>query len=58
MCDDGQSKDVQFFALVKCVLSLLHRNAVPEMGFSIDKKLLNSHETATYEDTILAQRLS
>ena len=57
MCDD-QSKYVQLFALVKCVLSLLRGNAVPERGFSINKKLLDSHGTATYEDAIVAQRLS
>ena len=57
-CDDGQSKYVQLFALLICVLSLSHGNAVPEKGFSINKKLLDSHETETYENTIVAQRLS
>ena len=49
---------MQLFALVKCILSLSHRNAVPERGLSINKKLLGIHGTATYKDTILAQRLS
>ena len=46
MCDDGQSKYVELFALVNCVVSLSHGNAVPERGFSINKKLLDSRGTA------------
>lgn len=42
-------------ASVKSVPSLFHGNAVPERGFSINKKLLDSHGTATYEDIIVAQ---
>ena len=58
VCDDGQSKYMQLFALVKCVLSLSHGNAVPGRRFSINKKSLDSHGTATYEGKIVAQRLS
>ena len=58
VCDDGQSKYMQLFALMKCVLSLSHGNVVPERRFSIIKKLLDSHRTAAYKDTIVAQRLS
>ena len=43
---------------MKCVLSFSHRNAVPESEFLINKKLLGIHETATYKDAIVAQRLS
>ena len=32
---DGSSKYPQLFALMKCMLSLSHGNAVPEKGFSI-----------------------
>ena len=46
----------QLFSLVKCVLSLSHRNSVPECGFSINKILLDAHRHSRKEDTIVALR--
>ena len=40
---DGLFKYPQLAALMKCVLSLSHGNAVPERGFSINKIMLESH---------------
>ena len=42
------------FALMKCVLSLSHRNAVPERGFSMNKIMLKSHGYTIDNDTIVA----
>ena len=53
---DGKIKYPQLFALVKCMLSLSHGNAVPERGFSINKKLIDAHGATIYEDTIQAHR--
>ena len=46
MTDDenGSYKYPQLVALIKCVLSLRHGNAVPERGFSINKILLESRK--------------
>ena len=55
--DNGFFKYPQLFALVKCVLSLSHGNAVPERGFSINKILLESHGYTIANDTVSALRL-
>ena len=39
---------------MKCVLSLSHRNAVPERGFSMNKIMLKSHGYTIDNDTIVA----
>ena len=52
--DDGKPKYAQLFAMVKCILSLSHGNAVPERGFSINKKLIDCYSSTVYEDTIEA----
>ena len=54
--DDGQRKYDQLLALAKCLLLLSHGNAVPEKGFSINRKLIEVHGTALSEETIEAQR--
>ena len=36
-CDDGNLKYPRFFLLVRCVLSLSHKDRVPERGVSINK---------------------
>ena len=56
--DDGQPKYTQLFALAKCILSLSHGNAVPEKGFSINRKLVEVHGTALSKETIEAQRIA
>ena len=38
------------------ILILLHGNADPERGFSIDKKMLDVHESSTKEDAMIALR--
>ena len=38
--DDGQPKYTQLFALAKCIILLSHGNAVPEKGFTINRKLI------------------
>lgn len=55
--DDGQPKYTQLFALAKCILSLSHGNAVPEKGFSINRKLIEIHGSSINEETIEAQRI-
>ena len=55
--DNGKPKYPQLFALVKCILSLSHGNAVPERGFSVNKRLIEAHGTSIGEDTIQAYRL-
>ena len=52
---DGQLNYNQQFAFAKCILSLFHGNAVPEKGFSINRKLIEVHGTALSEETIEAQ---
>ena len=54
---DGSSRYPQLFALIKCVLSLSHGNAVPERGFSVNKIMLESHGYTIDNDTIAALRL-
>lgn len=53
---DGSAKYPQLYIFVKCLLSLSHGNAVPERGFSVNKKILESHGTSIGEDTIVALR--
>ena len=50
----GQLKYPQLLALVKCLLSISHRNSAPERRFSINKYLLSIHGTSTSNDTITA----
>ena len=54
---DGSLKYPQLFALMKCVLSLSHGNAVPERYFSMKKIMLESHGYAIDNDAIAALRL-
>ena len=51
--ENGSYKYPQLVALIKCVLSLRHGNAVPERGFSINKILLESHGYTIQNDTIV-----
>ena len=55
--DRGSMKYPQLYALVKCVLSLSHGNAVPERGFSVNKILLEAHGYTIENSTITAVRL-
>ena len=41
---DDSLKYPQLFALLKCVLSLSHGNALLERGFSMNKVMLESHD--------------
>ena len=50
-------KDQQLIALIKCVLSLNHGNAVPERGVSINNILLEAHGYTIKNDTIVALRI-
>jgi len=54
---DGSLKYPQLTALIKCVMSLSHGNAVSERGFSINKIMLESHGYTIDNDTIAALRL-
>ena len=42
---------------MNCVLSLSHRNLVPERGFSMNKIMLKSHGYTIDNDTIVALSL-
>ena len=53
---DGKPKYVQLFQLAICILSFSDGNAVPERGFSINKKLLDAHGNSIQEETIVAIR--
>ena len=53
--EDGVLKYPQLFALAKAVLSLSHRDMVPE-GFSFNKYLLSVHGNLIKEDTIVTFR--
>ena len=57
MVGDGKLKYQQLVALVQCILSLSHGNAVPERGFSLNKNLLDVHGFSTSEQTIISLRL-
>jgi len=50
------SSTICSLSLNVCVLSLSHGNAVPERGFSINKKLIEAHGTTIDNGTIQAQR--
>ena len=52
--DAGQYKFKHLASLANCVLSLSHRNAAPERGFSLNKKLLDIHGTTIQDKTITA----
>ena len=54
---DGSFKYPQLAALMKCVLSLSHGNAVPERDFSINKIMLEFHGYTIDNVTIAALRL-
>ena len=54
--DDGKLKYVQLYQLAKCVLYVSRGNAVPERGFSINKKLLEAHGNSIQEETIVVIR--
>ncbi|XP_066933369.1 uncharacterized protein [Clytia hemisphaerica] len=41
--DDGKPKYPHLYALVKCILCLSHGNAIPERGFSINKRIIEAH---------------
>ena len=47
----------QLVKLTQCVLSLSHWNSSPERGFSVNKRLLDVHGYAIYEDKIIALRV-
>ena len=53
----GLLKYPQLAALIKCVLSLSHGNAVPERGFSINKIMMEAHGYTIDNETISALRL-
>ena len=55
--DKGALKYLQFLSLVKCVLSVSHGNSTPDLGFSISKIMLETHEYTIYEDTIVTLRI-
>ena len=52
--EEGKVKYNKLFVLAKCVLTLSHGNADPERGFSINKYLLDIHDSSTGEDTLEA----
>lgn len=52
--DDRKTKYLQLFTLLKYIISLSHRNTVPERRFSVNKRLVNSHGSTVYEDTLEA----
>ena len=54
--NEGRKRFPQLAALVKCILTLSHRNAGPEQGFSINKALIDAHGTSLSEDMIVALR--
>ena len=53
----GGEKYPQLFILMKSVLSLSHGNVAPEIGFSINKAILDVHGSSLKEKTIKALRL-
>ena len=55
--DSGQLKYPQLSSLAKFVLSIGHRNSVPEKVFSIKKHLLDIHRNSTKGNTIIALRM-
>ena len=55
--DSGQLKYPQLFSLAIFVLSISHRNSVPEKVFSIKKHLLDIHRNSTKGNTIIALRM-
>ena len=55
--DKGCYMYQQLIALIKCVLSLSHGNAVPERGSSINNILLEAHGYTIKNDTIVALRI-
>ena len=57
MGDDVKLKHHQLVALVQCILSHYHGNAVPERGFSLNRNLLDVHGFSTSEQTIISLRL-
>ena len=54
--DDRTPKYPQLLALVKCCLSLFHGNATPERGFSINKRILETHGASLSENCLIALR--
>ena len=46
----------QWASFVKAILTLFHRNAALEQGFSINKAIIDAHETRVGEDIIIALR--
>ena len=46
LSDDSLQKYTQLISLVKCILSLSHGNSTPEWGFSINKYLLEVHQSS------------
>ena len=55
--EQGRKKYPQLFALVKCVLSLSHRNSALGSGFSINKSMLEVNGHSLGEDTLEALRV-
>ena len=51
--EHGNLNYPQLYALVLVILSLIHGNAYPEHGFLINQQLLQSHEYAMKEKSIL-----
>ena len=48
----------QLAKLAQCIFSLSHRNSTPERRFSVNKRLLVGHGYITYEDRIIALRMT
>ena len=55
--DEGALKYPQLYMLAWCILSLSHGNAVPEHGFSINRKILDAHGYSISKETIIALRI-
>ena len=56
LSDDGLQKYTHLICLIKCILSLTHRNSTPEQGFSINKYILEVHGSSSSEKTLESLR--